>query len=79
MLGHLMHRLVLRLASAQALFRTAFVLAMTVGGLAGRQMACAPEPATAPIATMFLGTALATFPASMWMARHGCNAFLRPR
>jgi MFS family permease len=66
-----MHRQVLLLAAAQALFQTASVLVMTVGSLAGAQIASSPELATAPIAAMFLGTAIATFPASMWMARVG--------
>ncbi len=71
MLGQPMHRQVLLLAGAQALFQTASVLVMTVGGLAGSQIASRPELATMPIAAMFLGTAAATFPASMWMARVG--------
>lgn len=71
MLGSSMHRQVLLLSSAQALFQTASVLVMTVGGLAGKQIAPDPQFATAPIAAMFLGTALATVPASMWMARAG--------
>lgn len=66
-----MHGQVLLLATAQALFQTASVLVMTVGGLAGGQIASRPELATIPIAAMFLGTATATFPASMWMARVG--------
>jgi MFS family permease len=66
-----MHRQVLLLATAQALFQTASVLVMTVGGLAGGQIASRPELATMPIAAMFLGTAAATFPASMWMTRVG--------
>lgn len=66
-----MHRQVLLLASSQALFQTVSVLVMTVGALAGSQLAPAPEWATAPIATMFLGTAIATVPASIWMARVG--------
>ena len=66
-----MHQQVFLLASAQALFQTASVLVMTVGGLAGGQIASRPELATMPIAAMFLGTAAATFPASMWMARVG--------
>lgn len=71
MIGSAMHRPVLLLASAQALFQTASVLVMTVGGLAGGQIASRPDLATMPIAAMFLGTAIATFPASMWMARVG--------
>ena len=66
-----MHRQVLLLATAQALFQTASVMVMTVGGLAGAMIAPAPQWATAPIAAMFLGTALTTVPASMWMARVG--------
>lgn len=66
-----MHRQVLLLAGAQALFQTASVLVMTVGGLAGGQIAPTPQLATLPIAAMFLGTAAATVPASIWMARAG--------
>ncbi len=66
-----MHRQVLLLATAQALFQTTSVLVMTVGGLAGGLIAPSPQLATAPIAAMFLGTAVATFPASLWMARVG--------
>ena len=68
------YRQVLLLASAQALFQTVSVLVMTVGSLAGAQLAPAPEWATAPIAAMFLGTAIGTVPASMWMARVGRRA-----
>lgn len=71
MFGRPMHRQVLLLAGAQALFQTTSVLVMTVGGLAGGQIASRPDLATMPIAAMFLGTAAATFPASMWMARVG--------
>ena len=65
------HRQVLILASAQALFQIVSVMVMTIGGLAGAQLADSPKWATLPIATMFLGTAIVTFPASMWMARVG--------
>ena len=71
MIGNPMHRQVFLLASAQALFQTVTVLVVTVGALAGGQVASRPGLATMPIATMFLGTAAATFPASMWMARVG--------
>lgn len=74
MIGKPMHRQVVILASAQALFQTASVLVMTVGGLAGAQIASRPELATVPIAAMFLGTAITTFPASAWMARVGRRA-----
>lgn len=66
-----MFRQVLLLSSAQALFQTVSVLVMTIGGLAGAQLAPSLEWSTAPIATMFLGTTIATVPASMFMARVG--------
>jgi MFS family permease len=61
----------LLLATAQALFQTASVMVMAVGGLAGALVTGDPRLATAPIAAMFLGTAVSTVPASMWMARVG--------
>jgi hypothetical protein len=57
------------LAGAQALFQAASVMVKTVAGLAGAMLAPSPQWATAPIATMFLGTALNTVPAALWMAR----------
>ncbi|HRM74605.1 MAG TPA: MFS transporter, partial [Paracoccus sp. (in: a-proteobacteria)] len=74
MIANPMHRQVLILASAQALFQTVSVLVMTVGGLAGAQITPRPELATLPIAAMFLGTALMTFPASHFMAKAGRRA-----
>ncbi|MHC1546996.1 MFS transporter [Phyllobacterium sp. K27] len=71
MIGNPTHRQVFLLASAQALFQTVSVLVVTVGALAGGQIASRPELATMPIAAMFLGTAAVTFPASMWMTRVG--------
>lgn len=71
MIANTMHRQILILASSQALFQIVSVMVMTVGGLAGAQLAGAPSWATLPIATMFLGTATVTFPAAMWMARVG--------
>lgn len=71
MATHAAQRQVIILAVAQALFQTASTLVMTVGGLAGARLASTPALATLPIATMFLGTALVTFPASIWMARSG--------
>ena len=62
---------VLILAIAQALFQTAAALLVTVGGLAGAEIAPTPGLATAPIASMFLGTTIATVPASLWMAARG--------
>jgi len=69
--GKPMHRQVLLLATAQALFVTTAVLVMTIGALAGAAVAPRPEFATAPIAAMMLGTTLGTVPASMWMSRVG--------
>lgn len=69
-----MHRQVGLLAAAQALFQIVSVMVMTIGGLAGALLAPAPIWATAPVASMFLGTAIATVPASMWMSRVGRRA-----
>ena len=71
MLLNTMHRQVLILASSQSLFQTVSVMVMTIGGLAGANIANTPTLATLPIASMFLGTALMMFPASMWMAKVG--------
>lgn len=59
------------LSTAQAFFQIVSIMVMTIGGLAGKKIAQIPELATLPIATMFLGTAVMTFPASIWMARVG--------
>jgi len=69
-----MRRQVLILAASQAVFQTAAVLVATIGGLAGDAVAGRPEWATLPFASMFLGTAIGTFPASNWMARVGRRA-----
>jgi MFS family permease len=61
----------MRLVTAQAFAQTTSVLVMTVGSLAGSQIAPAPQLATVPISAMILGTVVATVPASMWMARAG--------
>jgi MFS family permease len=66
-----MHRQVLLLVMAQAFAQTASILVMTVGSLAGSQIAPAPQLATVPISAMIFGTVVATVPASMWMARAG--------
>jgi MFS family permease len=71
MLQSPMHRQVLLLATAQALFQTVAVAVMAIGGLAGAAIAPSPQLATLPIAAMFLGTAVATVPAATWMARVG--------
>jgi MFS family permease len=69
-----MHRQVLLLVIVQAFAQTASILVMTVGSLAGSQIAPAPQFATVPISAMILGTVVATVPASMWMARVGRRA-----
>lgn len=77
MLQNSMHHQVLILASSQSLFQTISVIVMTIGGLAGANIANTPTLATLPIASMFLGTALMMFPASMLMAHVGRrNGFL---
>ena len=65
MIRNPMHWQVFLLAAAQALFQTASVLVMTVGGLAGGQIASRPVLATMPLAGMFPGTAAMPFPASI--------------
>jgi Arabinose efflux permease len=62
---------VLLLSIAQAFFQIVSIMVMTIGGLAGKKIAQIPELATLPIATMFLGTAILTFPASIWMSKVG--------
>lgn len=64
-------RTVLALATTQALFQTAVVLIMTIGGLAGQMLASEPELATLPIAMVALGSAACTIPASLLMSRLG--------
>ncbi|MCO6416140.1 MFS transporter [Siccirubricoccus sp. KC 17139] len=59
------------LAASQALFQTTSVLIMTVGGLAGHMLATDKGLATLPIAASTVGTAIATVPASLLMARVG--------
>lgn len=82
MFSNTMYRQVLILASSQSLFQTVSVMVMTIGGLAGANIANSPTLATLPIASMFLGTALMMFPASMLMAHIGrrkgflCGALL---
>ncbi|MGG4603417.1 MFS transporter [Paenalcaligenes sp. Me131] len=66
-----MHQHVVILASAQALFQIVYVAVMTVGGLAGSAISGSAHWSTLPIATLFLGTALMMFPASLWMAKIG--------
>ena len=71
MLKTAMHLQVLILSVAQALFQIVSVMVMTIGGLAGEQIAPSPALATLPIAAMFCGTAVLTFPASLLMDRIG--------
>jgi MFS family permease len=68
------HRQVLLLATAQALFQTVSVMVMTVGGLAGALIAPNPQLATAPIASMLLGTAAAMAPVAWLTTRFGRRA-----
>lgn len=65
---------VLLLATSQALFQTVSALVMTIGALAGAQVAPAPQFATAPVAALFLGTVVGTIPAARFMARAGRKA-----
>ncbi|NHC61685.1 MFS transporter [Paenalcaligenes suwonensis] len=69
-----MHQQVFLLASAQALFQIVYVAVMTIGALAGAAISGSARWATLPIASMFLGTAVMMFPASLWMAKVGRRA-----
>ena len=51
MLQNTMHRQVFILASSQSLFQTISVMVMTIGGLAGANIANTPTLATLPIAS----------------------------
>ncbi len=64
-------RNVVLLAASQGLFQTTSVLIMTIGGLAGYLLAADKTLATLPISAMSIGTAIATIPASLLMARIG--------
>ncbi len=67
-------RNVLVLATSQALMLSAIVLATTVGAVVGAALAPDKGLATAPIAAMVVGTALATLPAAVFMRRSGRRA-----
>lgn len=64
-------RNVLLLAGCQALLLTNAVTLISVGALAGYDLAPHKALATLPPATYVLGAALATIPASFWMRRVG--------
>jgi predicted MFS family arabinose efflux permease len=64
-------RNVLLLAACQALTLSAIVLSMTLAGILGAAIAPDKGLATAPIAAMVLGTAIASLPASFLMRRIG--------
>ncbi len=65
---------VLILAISQALMLSAIVLAVTLGAILGGVLAPDKGLATVPIAAMVIGTALASLPAAMLMARRGRRA-----
>jgi predicted MFS family arabinose efflux permease len=68
---HAANRSVLLLAASQALTLSAVVLSMTLAGILGAAMAPDQGMATAPIAAMVIGTAIASLPASFLMRRIG--------
>lgn len=59
------------LAACQAFFFMANTILITTSGLVGLQIAPDPAMATIPLAAQFLGTMLATMPASLLMGRIG--------
>ncbi len=64
------------LASCQAFFFMANTILITTSGLVGLTIAPNPAMATIPLASQFLGTMLATMPASLLMGRIGRRAGL---
>ncbi len=62
------------LIGMQAFSMTAMPMMILIGGILGAQMAPNPQLATLPVATLVLGTALSTLPASMLMKRFGRKA-----
>jgi MFS family permease len=64
------------LASCQAFFFMANTILITTSGLVGLSIAPNPAMATIPLASQFLGTMLATMPASLLMGRVGRRAGL---
>ncbi len=64
------------LASCQAFFFMANTILITTSGLVGLAIAPNPAMATIPLASQFLGTMLATMPASLLMGRIGRRAGL---
>ena len=64
------------LASCQAFFFMANTILITTSGLVGLTIAPTPAMATIPLAAQFLGTMLATMPASLLMGRIGRRAGL---
>lgn len=65
------HRNVLILTLSQGLFTSATSLMAAVAGLAGLALASNKALATLPISMMWVGTALATYPASIGMRYYG--------
>ena len=66
-----LNRNLLILFTCQLIFVSGTVLLVTVGGIAGHQLAPDPAWATLPVALMVVGTACATIPAALVMARWG--------
>jgi MFS family permease len=64
------------LAACQAFFFMANTILITTSGLVGLSIAPNPAMATIPLASQFLGTMIATFPASLLMGRIGRRAGL---
>ncbi len=74
MLPDLINRNTLILFAAQCAFVSGTVLMVTVGGIVGSHLAPSPALVTLPMSIMVVGTALATVPASLLMARLGRRA-----
>ena len=69
-----LRRNVLILAVCQALMLSGSSLVIATSALVGKKLASSEMWATLPISFMFIGTLLATFPASLMMRRIGRRA-----
>jgi len=66
-----MYRTLIVLTMAQAFAMTGPPITVLLGGIVGTKLAPSANLATLPVAFMIIGTALATIPAAMLMARFG--------
>ena len=74
MITDLQHRNTFLLAGAQALYQTAMIVMVTVGGLVGLALAPDPRLSTLPLAAVMLAGTISMVPAALMMQRYGRRA-----